>query len=385
MNRPTTAKAMKTNSKEEFLNKLYSDPGKPGAFSGPEKIKQTAKKDGRYDISRRDVNAFLQNEDTYTTNRPVRHKFQRSKVISYGINDLVDIDLADMSSLSKYNKKYKYLVVSVDTFSRYAKVRPVRQKTASAVLEALESIFSTGPRVRMVRSDLGLEFKNSKVANFFERKGIRHHFATPPIKAGYAERFIQTLKQLIYRYLYHVNSFNYVTALEQLVENYNSRSHKSLGGLAPREVTTQNTATLWNRMYIKELRRGHTQDLQGQSRPKPARKFTLDKGQHVRISYAKNPFRRAYKQTFTDEIFIVTDRYYKDGIPVFKLTDMKHRLIDGIFYAPELQAVSKKEIWKIERILRKKGRQVLVRWKGFGQDFDSWIPKSSVQNIVHKK
>ena len=85
------------------------------------------------------------------------------------------------------------------------------------------------------------------------------------------------------------------------------------------------------------------------------------------------------------EIFIVTDRYCKDSVPVYKLTDMKHRLIDGIFYAPELQAVSKKDVWKIERILRKKGNQVLVRWKGFGQDFDSWIPKSSVQNIVHKK
>ena len=65
---------------------------------------------------------------------------------------------------------------------------------------------------------------------------------------------------------------------------------------------------------------------------------------------------------------------------------MKHRFIEGLFYGPDLQAVSEKEVWKIESILRRKGkgktRQVLVRWKDFGSDLNSWILSSSVQNIA---
>lgn len=186
-------------------------------------------------------------------NRFVRRKFKRSRVIAYGINDLVDLDLADFYRLARYNNAVTFLLVVIDVFSRFVKVRALKNKTAASVLSALESIYGSGSVPRKVRTDRGLEFKNKQVKDFFEKKGIRHFYAAPPIKAGYAERCIQSIKHLVYLYLFHNNSFRYIDVLDQLIANYNSRAHRSLGNLAPNEVNEKNQVSLWNDMYINSL------------------------------------------------------------------------------------------------------------------------------------
>ena len=203
-----TSTSPESETKENYLQKLYTDPGRPGSFSGLNKLKQAIKEDGKHQFTDDQLKTELAKQDTYTVNRFVRRKFKRSRVVAYGINDLIDIDLADFSRLSRYNKKVRFLMVTVDTFSRLLRVHPMLDKSASSVLEALKSIYPAGsPQIQKIRTDLGLEFRNGKVKEFLKTRGIRHVFASPPIKAGYAERCIQSLKQLIYRYLYHSRSW----------------------------------------------------------------------------------------------------------------------------------------------------------------------------------
>ena len=61
-----------------------------------------------------------------------------------------------------------------------------------------------------VRTDLGAEFKNNKAKEFFESNNIKHFFAHPPLKAQIVERFNQSLKQMIYRYLHNKNTYRYI-------------------------------------------------------------------------------------------------------------------------------------------------------------------------------
>ncbi|MEW8546107.1 MAG: DDE-type integrase/transposase/recombinase [Candidatus Thiodiazotropha sp.] len=373
--------------KEEYLRKLYTDPGNPGSFSGLRKLEETVKKEGLHKINRNEIKTFLEKQDTYTVNRFVRRKFKRIRVIAYGINDLVDIDLADFSRLARYNNNVRFLLVAIDVFSRFVKVRALKNKSALSVLDALKSVYGSGPVPRKIRSDRGAEVKNRLVAKYFEKKGIRHVFASAPIKAGYAERCIQSLKQLVYRYLFHNNTFRYVDVLDQIVANYNSRPHRSLGNLAPDQVSEKNQTSLWNDMYINRLQEKKSTRARGKSAAPQAR-YTFDKGQLVRISYAKSPFERSYQEKFTEEVFVVTGRFLHDNIPVYKLADLQNSPVEGFFYGPELQRTDKSsrdQLWVIERVLKTVGKgknqKVLVRWKGYGPSFDSYVLKSSIQNI----
>ena len=50
------------------------------------------------------------------------------------------LDLADMQSLSKYNKGIKYLLCAIDLFSKYAWVIPLKDKKGTSIVNAFQKI-----------------------------------------------------------------------------------------------------------------------------------------------------------------------------------------------------------------------------------------------------
>src|SRR6218665_1199662 len=113
--------------KEIYLGALlmdsYFDPSHAGSFGGVQTFKRHV--DGS--IKTKDV------KDTYTLHKPVRLKFRRRRTFTVGIDDLWQADLADVSSLSKYNDKNKYLLTCLDVFSKHAWVVPLKSKTGAAL------------------------------------------------------------------------------------------------------------------------------------------------------------------------------------------------------------------------------------------------------------
>ena len=52
--------------------------------------------------------------------KPIIRKFKKRKVYSSYRDNIWGVDLADIQSLSKYNKGIKYLLCAIDLFSKYA-------------------------------------------------------------------------------------------------------------------------------------------------------------------------------------------------------------------------------------------------------------------------
>ena len=104
---------------EEGLRRRYNDPAAPGSFQGPDKLYTSANQAGATGICRQDVDNFLQKEDTYTLNRSARRKFPRNRVVVRGVDTQWDVDLADLALLGESNDGTKYLLLTVDVFSRY--------------------------------------------------------------------------------------------------------------------------------------------------------------------------------------------------------------------------------------------------------------------------
>ena len=52
------------------------------------------------------------------------------------------VDLANMQSLSKYNKRIKYLLCAVDFFGKYAWVVPLKDKRGTSIINAFQKIIS---------------------------------------------------------------------------------------------------------------------------------------------------------------------------------------------------------------------------------------------------
>ena len=69
----------------------------------------------------------------------------------------------------------------------------------------------------------------------------------------------------------------------------------------------------------------------------------------------------------------------KSNVITYKIKDLNDNIIQGIFYQQELQKTKNtSEIYIIEKIIRKNKNKYLVKWRGYSNDFDTWIDKSDI-------
>ena len=93
--------------------------------------------------------------------KPIIRKFKKRNVYSSFRDNILGIDLADMQSLSKYNKGIKYLLCAIDLFSKYACVVPIKDKKGPSIVNAFKKIISKGRKPNEIWVDQVSEFYNN--------------------------------------------------------------------------------------------------------------------------------------------------------------------------------------------------------------------------------
>lgn len=362
------------NIMDEYLASVYYNPANPASFSGPTKLYRVVRHNGRYDISLSDIKEWLQRQEPYTLHRSLKRRFKRNKVIVAGIDDQWDADLIDVANIQKYNDGTRYILLVIDIFSRFLWLRPLKSKQGKAVASAFESILSEGRKPRYIRSDKGQEFRAAPVQNLFAKNKIHHFVTHNEQKANFAERCIKSIKSRMYRYFTYKNTYHYLDILPELAESYNNTYHRSIH-MKPSEVSKDNETTLWWDQYTPR------------NYDKRSKKFKFSIGDRVRISYLRTVFTREYDQKWTGEVFKISSRFHRGGLPVYKLMDYHDEEITGTFYEPELQKVSVSDnaLWKIEKILksrtRKGHKEHFVKWLHWPSKYNSWVKAEELEDI----
>ena len=113
-----------TSSEKKTLDQLYSKG--PASFGNPTRLKTQSK------LSFGKIKSYLETKPSHTKYRPIRIQFPRLKVIVKDIDEIWSVDLAYVDKLAKYNRKVKFLLVAVDSPSRYLRVEPYKTKYATA-------------------------------------------------------------------------------------------------------------------------------------------------------------------------------------------------------------------------------------------------------------
>lgn len=351
------------------MKDVYYDPSSPGAFGG--KARLIRELPGKRRAAAAAAEEWLQGQDTYTLHKPVRYKFPRRRVIVSGIDDQWQADLVDLQSLSRFNSGVRYLLTVIDVLSKYAWVRPLKSKRGSDLVAAFSSILdeSQGRRPRKLQTDKGTEFLCGPFQALLKDRGIRFFTSeNEDIKASVVERFNRTLKSRMWRYFTRARGRgSYLNVLQDLVASYNRSYHRSIR-TEPISVTSQNSHSVWHVLYDAPT-----------AAPPPAKKAKFKPGDRVRISKARRKFLdKGYKANWSEELFTVVGQ--RPGITprVYQLRDDAGEPIKGSFYEPELQRVRDKEIYLIEKVLKRRGNKVLVRWTGYPPSFDSWIEREAL-------
>ena len=68
----------------------------------------------------------------------------------------------------------------------------------------------------------------------------------------------------------------------------------------------------------------------------------------------------------------------KNTVPqTYVINDLNGEEIVGTFYENELPKSNQKE-FRIEKVIKRKGDKLYVKWKGYDSSFNSWIDKKGM-------
>ena len=99
-------------------------------------------------------------------------------------------------------------------------------------------------------------------------------------------------------------------------------------------------------------------------------------GDHVRISKYKNIFAKRYIPNWSEEVFVA--KKVRNTVPwTYVINNPNDEEIIGTFYEKELQKTNQQE-FRIEKVIKRKGDKVHVKWKGYDNSFNSWIDKKDL-------
>ena len=247
--------------------------------------------------------------------KPVIKKFNKRKVYSQFKDNIWGVDLADMQSLSRKNKGFKYLLCAIDLYSKYAFVIPLKDKKGISIVNAFNKIIKQSNRKpNKIWVDQGGEFYNNVFKKWLSDNDIIMYSTHNEGKSVVAERFIGTLKNKLYKHMTATGKNVFYDVLDDIVNKYNNTKHNTI---KTKPIDLKNN----KRVYVDE----HNE--------KDSR-FKV--GDRVRISKFKNIFAKVYTPNWSKEIFIVNK--INDAVPyTYNIKDLNDEEIIGSFYNRELQ------------------------------------------------
>ena len=300
-------------------------------------------------------------------NKPVINKFERKKIVINHIDEIHSCDLVDMVKYSKVNRGYEYILTNIDIFSKYAWSFPLKSKTIKDIKPCFEKIFKQR-KPKYIWSDQESAFFSKEMLKFFEDYNIKIYYTHSNLKAVVIERLNRSLRELMMKSFVKNNNTVWYNILPELIKTYNNRYHHTIK-MKPIDVNKTNEKYIKNNFYTYDV-----------TNKKPKYKIN----DLVRISLKRRELfdKPSGNIKWSEELFKIY-KINRSNVITYQIKDMNDEIIKGIFYEKELQ-LSKNITGEyiIEKILKTKGNQMYVKWRGYSNNFNSWVNKSDIKKYL---
>ena len=205
------------------------------------------------------------------------------------MSDLIEYT---QSSYVRNNNGYRFILVVIDAFSRFAHTRPLKTKTAEEVSGQIDNIFAGMTYTpSYFASDKGKEFMHTNKyirKRVIEKYNVKMYYMSGKRKGSIVERWNRTFKSTLERYFEHISTSpdirkrkRWIDVLEDITNNINNRVNRSVQ-MKPAEVTVADNARLRELLYGSD---------------KPLKKCRFSIGDKVRIPEKTDIFSKGYRKS----------------------------------------------------------------------------------------
>lgn len=243
----------------------------------------------------KEVQQFLDKQNAQQIfSRKIKQK--AGHIVSFQPDERFQMDLVDMSNFSMKNQGYNWILMLVDVFNRkiYAYLLPNKNK--ESIFKALTQFFEKH-HPEIITSDNDTGFKSDMIKKLMEKNETINHMVEPnDHKAlGVVDRAIQTIKNVIYKYMKQENTTSYSKELARIIKAYNDTPNSGILDIAPNAVEADKGNT--DKLQILN----HEHDYQNRKN-----RVHLNIGDTVRIRLNKNAFVRSFDEKYSDLQYVIT-------------------------------------------------------------------------------
>lgn len=356
-----------------MLSEKWQDKRKKYAFGGVDRVY----KNYLGAIPKKKIEYDLAENSTYTLHKESKKVINYNPFFIYNRNDQFQSDVMYLPKAQNKAFRQKYLLVTIDVFSRKVFVKILKNKSADSVLQGFkETLEYVGEKPKSLYVDRGTEYTNKKFKKFCKDSNIKLSFSYSDTKACFAERSQRSLQDILYRMLEANQTYKFIPLIRDVVKIYNNRVNR-ITGFAP------------NKAYLPEnslkvrtnLEKYYSRALSKRKKPR------FKKGDTVRVSLKKKAFDKGYFAKFTEEVFTIKEVLTNLPQPRYIIETSEKETIKGTFYEREL-TLARHSVFKIEKILRERRKngkkQYFVKWMNYPDSQNSWVDEDWVSVFERK-
>jgi transposase InsO family protein len=291
---------MNTIQEQACHDLFYTQAYQVGINSFYHKVNELVDDDNK--ITRRTVEAWLKNQDTYQINVPQIQPKHIKPILTSRPFAHFQCDFVDFSN--KPSKQYRYILVVIDIFSKYVWSKSLTNKTMKTTAKHMKDILDEiGPDryPRVIQTDNEFKSEFSILCSDHHIKHIQNRSALPQ-SSGIVERVNKSIKTLLKRRVDQLG-LSWSDHLQVVVKQYNDTVHSVIKD-KPSNIETytpEEIATLRDQVRTLKEREADNRNL---FVPRSI-KLPLSIGNKVRIKTVKDDHGKHFTKNWSDEKFTV--------------------------------------------------------------------------------
>ena len=185
-------------------------------------------------MSQKNIKIFI--NEIYS--KPPKKNYATNKTDVFYIDDIWSLDILDLKDYGlKNNRRYRYVLVIIDNFSKFRWTVPLKYKNAQTIKDSFENILISSKRKpNLIESDRGKEFYNNIFQDFLNKKNIKIYFRSTSYGAVFAERFNLTIRDLLKKIVFEQGDAKWIDILPTITKQYKNNLHTSTK-LSPKDAS----------------------------------------------------------------------------------------------------------------------------------------------------
>ena len=263
--------------------------------------------------------------------KPPKKNYATNKTDVYYIDDIWSLDILDLKDYGpENNRKYRYVLVVIDNFSKYGWTIPLKNKNAQTIKDSFENILISSKRKpNLIETDRGKEFYNNVFQDFLNKNNIKLYSRNSSYGAVFAERFNRTIRDLLKKIVFEQCDAKWIDVLPTITKQYNNRIHSSIK-LTPKQASLKK-----NEGYVyKNL-------LDKRKKIKP--KYEI--GDLVRTADLKRTFSKGDTTNWSYKLYKITE-IINDVIPSYRLDNLPERYNQSLLKKTDLTLKENNSVMK---------------------------------------